>query len=111
MQDEVARVRLSLFVILFCAAGASHAQRSELWANPALSERGIQPAEQQLMLRQDMSECHGTAFESARGIEGEQKRKAVGIELFKRCMAGKGWYARQPGPRKSVPKGPREAST
>src|SRR5882672_9994031 len=100
--------RLSLLVFLFCAAGALHAQRNELWANPGLSERGIQPGEQQLMLRQDMAGCPATAFESARGIEDEHKRKTVGIELFKRCMGEKGWYARQPGPRKSAPKGSRE---
>src|SRR5947207_853222 len=102
--------RLSLLVFLLCSAGALHAQRNELWANPRLSERGIQPGEQQLMLRQDMSGCHGTAFDSARGVEDDHKRKAIGIELFKRCMAEKGWHTRQPGSRKSAPKAPREAS-
>ena len=103
--------RLFSLVFLLCAAGISYAQRNELWANPGLFERGIQPGEQQLMLRQDMSQCHGTAFERTRGIEDEQKRKALGVELFKRCMAEKGWHARQPEPRKPAPKGPREAST
>jgi hypothetical protein len=103
--------RLLSLVVLLCAAGAAPAQRNALWANPALSERGVQPGEQQIMLRQDMSECHGTAFERARGIEDEQKRKALGIELFKRCMADKGWHARQPGSRKPAPKAPRETST
>jgi hypothetical protein len=103
--------RLFSLVFLLCAADISYAQRSELWANPGLSERGIQPAEQQLLLRKDMSECHGTAFERAHGIEDEHKRKALGIELFKRCMAEKGWHARQPEPRKPAPKGPRETST
>ena len=88
--------RLASIVFLLCAAGAAHAQRNELWTNPGLSQRGIQPGEQQIMLRQDMSECHGTAFERARGVEDEQKRKA----LFNRCMA-----------RKPAPKGPRETST
>jgi|SRR5262245_3237261 len=103
--------RLCSLVFLVCAAGISYAQRNDLWANPALSERGIQPAEQQLMLRQDMSECHSTAFERARGIQDEEKRKALGIELFKRCMAEKGWYARQPEPRKPAPKTTRETAT
>jgi len=43
-----------------------------------------------------MSKCHGTAFERAREVEDEQKRKA----LFNRCMA-----------RKPAPKAPRETST
>jgi len=103
--------RLLSLVCLLYAAGTAHAQRTELWNNPGLSQRGIQPGEQQIMLRQDMSECHGTAFERARGIDDEQKRKALGIELFKRCMAEKGWHAREPGPRKPAPKAPRETST
>ena len=103
--------RLFSLVLLLCAAAISYAQRSDLWANPALSQRGIQPGEQQLMLRQDMSECHSTAFERARGIEDAEKRKALGMELFKRCMSEKGWYARQPDPRKPAPKTTRETST
>jgi hypothetical protein len=103
--------RLLSLVFLLCAAGAAHAQRHELWTNPGLAQRGIQPGEQQIMLRQDMSECHGTAFERARGVEDEQKRKALGIAIFNRCMAEKGWHAREPGPRKPAPKAPRETST
>ncbi|HYR34575.1 MAG TPA: hypothetical protein VEQ87_09825 [Burkholderiales bacterium] len=101
--------RLSYLLLLLCAT--AYAQRNELWANPGLAERGVQPGEQQIMLRQDMSQCHGTAFERARGIEDEQKRKALGIALFKQCMAEKGWYARQPGTRKPAPKAPRETAT
>ena len=85
----------------------AHVQCNELWSNPGLSQRGIQSGEQQIMLRQDMSKCHGTAFERAREVEDEQKRKA----LFNRCMAEKGWYAREPAPRKPAPKTPRETST
>jgi len=43
--------------------------------------------------------------------EDEQKRKALGIAIFNRCMAEKGWYGREPGPRKPAPKAPRESST
>jgi hypothetical protein len=103
--------RLGCLLFLLCAAAAASAQRNDLWTNPGLSQRGMQYAEQQLMLRQDMSACHGTAFERARGIEDEQKRKALGIELFKRCMAEKGWHAREPGPPKTAPKAPRETTT
>ena len=103
--------RLLPLVFLVCAAGAAHAQRNELWTNPGLSQRSIQSGEQQILLRQDMSACHGTAFERARGVEDEQKRKALGIALFNRCMAEKGWYAREPAPRKPAPKTPRETST
>ncbi|HEX9435180.1 MAG TPA: hypothetical protein VF936_20585 [Burkholderiales bacterium] len=103
--------RFLSLVFLLCAAGAAHAQRSALWTNPGLSQRGIQPGEQQLMLRQDMSECHGTAFERTRGVEDEQKRKALGIALFNGCMAEKGWHARDAGPRKPAPKAPRETAT
>ena len=46
-----------------------------------------------------------------RSVEDEEKRKALGIELFKRCMADKGWYARQGQPRKPAPKTTRETST
>jgi hypothetical protein len=95
----------------FCAVSIAHAQRSDLWSNPGLSQRGVQPGEQQIMLRQDMSACHGAAFEQARGVEDEQKRKALGIALFKRCMAEKGWYARDPRTRKPPPKAPRETAT
>src|SRR5258708_15857401 len=100
---------LSLVFLLY-AAGAAHAQRNALWTNPGLSQRGIQPSEQQLMLRQDMSECHGTAFERARGVEDEQKRKALGIALFNGCMAQKGWHVRDPRPPNPPPKAPRETA-
>jgi len=103
--------RLLCLVFILCALGAAHAQRNQLWTNPGLAERGVQPGEQQIMLRQDMSECHGTAFERARGVEDEQKRKALGIAIFNRCMAEKGWHAREHGPRKPAPKAPRETST
>ncbi len=92
-------------VIVFSA----HGQRNEVWSNPGLSARGVQPGEQQLMLRQDMSACHGAAFEGARGVEDEEKRKAAGIQLFRLCMAEKGWQVRQP--RKPEPKAPREISS
>jgi hypothetical protein len=99
-----------LFLLLLACPAAS-AQRNELWANPGLTERGVQAAEQQLMLRQDMSACHGTAFEHGRGVEDEQKRKALGIALFKQCMADKGWHASEPKGRKPAPKVPKETST
>jgi hypothetical protein len=104
-------MRLLPLIIALGAAGAAHAQRNDIWSNPGLSQRGIQFGEQQILLRQDMAQCHGTAFEGARGIEDEQKRKALGIEVFNRCMAEKGWFARGPGPRKPAPKAPRETAT
>ena len=81
-------------MLFFCAT--AHAQRNEVWSNPGLSARGVQPGEQQLMLRQDMSACHGAAFEGTRGVEDEQKRKAAGVQLFRLCMAEKGWQVRPP---------------
>jgi hypothetical protein len=102
--------RLRSIVFLLCAAGAAQAQRNDLWANPGLSQRGVAPGEQQMLLRQDLSHCHGAAFESARGIEDEQKRKSLGIALFRRCMADKGWHAREPGRPKPAPKAPRDTS-
>ena len=104
-------VRFFFLVIVLCAAGAAHAQRNDIWNNPGLSQRGVQYGEQQIILRQDMAHCHGSAFEHARGVDDEQKRKALGVELFNRCMAEKGWYARGPGPRKPAPKAPRETAT
>ena len=98
-------------VLLVCAAAAAHAQRNDLWTNPGLTQRGVQSGEQQIMLRQDMSECHGAAFDRARGIEDEQKRRTIGIELFNRCMAEKGWNARKPGSRKAPPGAPAGTST
>jgi len=99
------------FVLLLCVAALASAQRNDLWSNPGLAERGIQPAEQQLMLRQDMSACHGLAFERANGVQDEEKRKALGVALFKQCMSEKGWHARQTAPRKPAPKAPRETAT
>lgn len=104
-------MRLLAIAIALGAAGAAHAQRNDIWNNPGLSQRGIQYGEQQIILRQDMAQCHGSAFERTRGIEDEHKRKALGIELFNRCMAEKGWYARGPGPRKPAPKAPSETAT
>ena len=99
-----------LFLLLLACSAAS-AQRNEMWANPGLTERGVHAGEQQLMLRQDLSACHGTAFDSTRGVEDEQKRKALGIALFKQCMADKGWHASEPKVRKPVPKAPKETAT
>lgn len=98
-------------VLLLCAAALASAQRNDLWSNPGLAERGIQPAEQQLILRQDMSACHGVAFERANAVQDEEKRKALGVALFKQCMSEKGWHARQTTPRKPAPKAPRETAT
>lgn len=75
---------------------SAQAQRNEVWSNPGLSARGVQPGEQQLILRQDMSACHGAAFEGTRALEDGEKRKALGVALFNRCMAEKGWQAREP---------------
>ena len=99
------------FVQLLCVAALASAQRNDLWSNPRLAERGLQPAEQQLMLRQDMSACHGLAFERANGVQDEEKRKALGVALFKQCMSEKGWHARPTAPRKPAPKAPRETAT
>jgi hypothetical protein len=103
--------RYLILVMVLSAAGAAHAQRNELWNNPGLSQNGVQFGEQQIILRQDMAHCHGTAFEGTREIQDEQKRKALGVQLFNRCMGEKGWYARDPAPRKPAPKGPRETAT
>ena len=100
------------FVVVLCTAGAVHAQRNELWNNPGLSQNGVQFAEQQIILRQDMAHCHGSAFEGTREIQDDQKRKALGVQLFNRCMAEKGWFAREAKkPSKPEPKGPRETAT
>lgn len=100
----------ALFLLLLVSSAAL-AQRNELWANPGLTERGVQAGEQQLVLRQDMSACHGTAFERARGVEDEQKRKALGVAVFKQCMADKGWHASEPKVRKPAPRVPKETAT
>ena len=101
--------RALYLLLLFCSAAS--AQRNELWANPGLTERGMQAGEQQLTLRQDMSACHGTAFERARGVEDEQKRKALGVAVFKQCMADKGWHASEPKVRNPAPRVPKETAT
>jgi hypothetical protein len=98
------------FVLLLCLAPA-YAQRNDLWSNPTLAARGLSPGEQQVLLRQDMSACHGVAFERANGVPDEEKRKALGIALFKQCMSEKGWHAREPRPRKPAPNPPRETAT
>ena len=104
--------RFLSWVAILCAAGAAHAQRNDLWQNPGLSQRGIQYAEQQLILRQDMAHCHGAAFDRTREIPDDQKRKAQGIELFRHCMGEKGWHVRDLDPRKQpAPKAPRETAT
>lgn len=87
------------------------AQRNEIWSNPGLSARSVQPAEQQIQLRQDMSQCHGAAFEGTRGMPEEEKRKALGVALFKRCMAERGWTSRDPAAPKPAPKAPRPTAT
>jgi hypothetical protein len=102
--------RFLFLVVVVCTAGAAHAQRNDLWNNPGLSERGIQYGEQQIILRQDMAHCHGAAFDRAREIQDEQKRKALGVELFNRCMTARGWSVRDPA-RKPAPKAPRETAT
>lgn len=82
-------------------------QRNDLWNNPGLTLRGLQAGEQQIVLRRDLSACHGAAFEGARAVEDEEKKKALGVALFKRCMAEKGWQSNRPAPEKSAPKAPR----
>jgi hypothetical protein len=77
---------LSLLVLL-CAAAPVAGQRNDLWSNPGLTQRGLQPGEQQIALRRDLSACHGAAFEGARALQDEEKKKALGVALFKRCMA------------------------
>ena len=69
------------------------------------------PAEQQMILRQDMAHCHGAAFEGTREVPDEDKRKSVGLALFRRCMAEKGWSARDPAAPRPPPKAPRPATT
>jgi len=97
--------RLFLFAVLL--ATSALAQRNDLWSNPALTQRGVQAGERQVMLRRDLSACHGAAFEGARAVDDEEKRKALGVALFKRCMAEKGWQSRRPGSEKPAPKAPR----
>jgi len=98
-------------VFLLCVAGAAAAQRNQLWSNPALAARAVPPAEQQIILRQDMAHCHGAAFEGTRQVPDEDKRKSLGLALFRRCMAEKGWSARDPATSRPAPKAPRPATT
>jgi hypothetical protein len=101
--------RLVTVAILLCAS-AAHAQRHQLWVNRGLTGRGVDVGEQQMILRQDLSACHGSAFEGSRGVQDEAKRKAVGVAMFNRCMDDKGWEPRDPAPRKSPAKAPKEAA-
>jgi hypothetical protein len=98
-------------LLLLVLSPAALAQRSEVWSNAGLTARGMQGAEQQVMLRKDMSQCHGAAFEGTRGVEDEQSRKARGVALFRRCMAEKGWTSRDPAAPKPAPKAPRPTTT
>ena len=111
-------------ILLLLAPGPAAAQKNEVWNNPALSQRGVQYGEQQVILRQDMTHCHGSAFEQSRAAvppesardlsqgahesERERKRKALAVEFFRHCMGERGWFARQPEPLKPAPKAPRE---
>jgi hypothetical protein len=120
-------VRFLAFMIVLLTPGAGQAQRNEVWNNPDLSQRGMQYGEQQVILRQDLAHCHGRAFEKSRAAlppeppgslsqgahesERERKRKALAVELFNRCMAEKGWFAREAKPQKPAPKAPRETAT
>lgn len=93
--------------LVLCAvllSGNALGQRNDLWSNPALTQRGVQAGEQQIVLRRDLSACHGAAFEGARAIEDEEKRKARGVALFQRCMAEKGWRSSRSRPEKPAPK-------
>ena len=100
---------MARFLVLLLLSTAAHAQRNDLWSNPNLTARGVQPGEQQLLLRQDMSACHNAAFEGARTVDDETKRKALGVALFNRCMAERGWQVRESGSRKPASK--RETAT
>ena len=95
---------MARLLVLILMMGTADAQRNDLWSNPGLSARGVQPGEQQLTLRQDMSACHNAAFEGARALDDETKRKALGVALFRRCMAERGWQVRESGSRKPAPK-------
>ena len=88
------------------AAGAAQAQRNDVWRNPGLSQRGLQYGEAQVILRQDMTHCHGAAFEGTRQLADENKRQALGRELFLRCMAEKGWSVSTPERPKPAPRKP-----
>jgi len=102
---------MARFLLLFVFCTAAHAQRNDLWSNPGLTARGLHPGEQQILLRQDMSACHSAAFEGARAVEDEQKRKTLGVALFRRCMAERGWALREQGAPRPAPKAPRQSAT
>ena len=95
------------FLILLLFSVNAYAQRNDLWSNPGLTQRGVQAGEQQIVLRRDLSACHGAAFEGARTLEDEEKKKALGVALFRRCMAEKGWQSNRSAPDKAGPKAPR----
>ena len=101
---------MARLLVLLLFAGSAAAQRNEIWSNPGLGARSVQPAEQQMLLRQDLSHCHGAAFEGTRGVE-EEKRKNLGVALFRRCMAEKGWTSRDPAAPRPAPKAPRPTAT
>jgi hypothetical protein len=97
-------------IVLLLFASVAAAQRHQLWMNPGLSRRGVDIGEQQMILRQDLSACHASAFEQTRAVEDEAKRKALGVAMFNRCMDSKGWAPRDPGSRKPPAKAPKESS-
>src|SRR5688572_5636935 len=99
-------IRVVIFTVSFTAAAAALAQGNDLWTNQGLSQRGMQYGEQQIILWQDQTHCHGKAFEATRQIGDENKRQALGKELFSRCMAEKGWSVRTPERPKPVPRKP-----
>lgn len=98
-------------VLLLLLSAPATAQRNDVWSNPGLTSRGVQAGEQQLMLRQHMSQCHGAAFEGTRGVREEEKRKQLGVALFKRCMAERGWTSRDAAAPKPATKSPKPTST
>ena len=121
-------VRFLPLMIVLLATGSAQAQKNEVWNNPGLSQRGMQYGEQQVILRQDLAHCHGSAFEKSRAAvppessstlsqgaqesERERKRTALAVEFFNHCMAEKGWFPREAKkPSKPEPKGPRETAT
>ena len=101
----------SLIVLFLAFAATAHAQRHQLWANRGLSERGVDIGEQQMILRQDLSACHASAYETTRAVQDEAKRKALGVAMFNRCMDDKGWAPRDPQPRKAPAKPAKETAT
>lgn len=98
-------------VLLLLLSAPAMAQRNEIWSNAGLTARGVQAGEQRVMLRQHMSQCHGAAFEGTRGVQEEEKRKQLGVALFKRCMAERGWTSRDASAPKPAPKAPKPTTT